>query len=406
MSFREFELKNESDEFKQESSSLTEDIDQKSDSDEQQSDSDIHNKKKKKKKNKKINILKMNKDAMDWIEEFKESHVDEKPKKEIKNLPWIEKFRPNTLSDVISHENIISALNKLIQKKQFPHLLLSGPPGTGKTSTIMACARELYKENYSLMVLEINASEERGIEVIRNKVREFISTKGVFLANNTSMFKLVILDEADAMTSDAQALLVNVIEKFTHNVRFCLICNYIKKINPLVQSRCITFKFSPLNKENISIKLKNIADQLHIKLEQNGIDTIIKISRGDMRRVLNIFQATSMAYNIVNSINVTKCIGYPSEIHMQIIYNDLIKKKFDDAYNDINSLISKNGYCLTDIITELTDIIINNFINKKISQQDVIVLLSKMKNIEMNLTMCPNESIQLMGLVGLFKLVW
>lgn len=359
---------------------------------------------KKKKDKRYVDPLKMYNETMDWLKQFQEDTIIVKEKQDNSTLPWVEKFRPQNLNEVISHENIISTLKKLIKKNQFPHLLLSGPPGTGKTSAIMACARELYGNNYSIMVLDINASEERGIEVVRNKIKNFISTKGVFLNKNSSTFKLVILDEADAMTADAQSMLVSVIEKFTINVRFCLICNYIKKISPRIQSRCTIFKFSPLSKADITKKLNDISSKMNLQISKDGIDTIIKISRGDMRKVLNILQATSMAYDVINSKNVTNCIGYPTSDHMNDILSSLLNDSYKKCYNNVNSLISKNGYSLMDIITELTDLVITNFMNEQITQTKVMEILANMREIEMNLTLCPNESIQLSGLVGLFKL--
>ena len=349
-------------------------------------------------------MIKMYEETMEWIEQFKEETAIENIKKEKTTLPWVEKFRPKTLDEVISHTSIISTLKKFIEKKQFPHLILRGPPGTGKTSAIMACAKELYGKNYSVMVLDINASEERGIDVVRNKISDFVSTKGIFLSKNSSIFKLVILDEVDAMTIDAQSMLISVIEKFTINVRFCLICNYIKKISPAIQSRCTIFKFSPLSKYDITKKLKNIAKIINLNLTDDGIDTLIKLSKGDMRKVLNILQATHMIYNKINSKNITNCIGYPTPEDMNIIIHSLTTKKYNKCYDELYKIIIKNGYSLLDIITELTDSLMHNFMHKKISQDKIIIILSNLRDIEMNLTLCPNEYIQLAGLVGLFNL--
>lgn len=150
------------------------------------------------------------------------------------NLPWVEKYRPNALQELISHEDIINTIRRFISEDKLPHLLFYGPPGTGKTSTILACAKELYSpREFSSMVLELNASDDRGINVVRGQVLNFASTRTIF----NSGFKLVILDEADSMTQDAQNALRRIIEKFTENVRFCLICNYLSKIIPALQSR-------------------------------------------------------------------------------------------------------------------------------------------------------------------------
>lgn len=355
-------------------------------------------------KNKK-SVEEMHEEAFEWMEQFTKnsndvyiSHHDNK------NLPWVEKFRPHNLDSLVSHSIIVDILKKFIKSHQMPHMLFSGPPGTGKTSTIIACAKEMYGDNYSIMVLEINASEERGIEVVRNKIKDFIMAKGVFLDKKSDMYKLVILDEADAMTTDAQAMLTSVIEKYSINVRFCLICNYIKKISVPIQSRCTQFKFLPLSKKHITEKLKDVSKDLGLNITDDGISAIVKISRGDMRRVFNVAQATHMAYNLINEHNVIKCTGYPNCAHVNMIYDCMTNDKFSIAYTKICEIISKEGYSLSDIITEITEIVIDKYMKGKIKDNQFINIITNLKNIEINLTLCPNESIQIAGLVSIFTL--
>ena len=235
----------------------------------------------------------------------------------MQNLPWIEKYRPTTLNEVLSHEEIIGTLKTFIKNKCLPHLLFYGNPGTGKSSIIAAVARELYGKYYPSMVMELNASDDRGIEVVRNKIKQFVISKSAFMYQNTdaalnSNFKLVILDEADAMTSDAQNILRKIVEKYTNNTRFCLICNYIQNINPALKSRCTIFRFSPIGDDKIKEKILQISIKENINIQESGIDTIVKRSNGDMRKVINILQSVSMSYPFINEENVNTSLGYPS----------------------------------------------------------------------------------------------
>lgn len=378
----------------------TNDFSQHSSDSENENENEEYQKKPKKKKN--INMLQMYEDMMDCMSEFKKESMIIKKKEENTTLPWIEKFRPKDLENIISHENIIFTLNKFIEKQQMPHLIFRGPPGTGKTSTIMACAKKLYGNKYHTMVLDINASEERGIDAIRGKVSSFVSTKGIFLTNGDVAFKLVILDEADAMTQDAQSALVSVIEKHTLNVRFCLICNYVKKIDPAIQSRCVIFKFQPLSKTNIKNKLNEICDDLGLTLTDSGANEILKVAKGDMRKVLNILQATSMSYILINNDNVSHCAGYPLTKHIKQIYQSLLNDNFKDAYTEILEIICSNGYALGDVLSELTTLLLNE--QNTESDESLTNKLIKLRDIEMNLISCTNESTQICALIGVFKL--
>jgi replication factor C subunit 3/5 len=174
--------------------------------------------------------------------------------------PWVEKYRPASLADVAAHRDIIDTIDRLTGENRLPHLLLYGPPGTGKTSTILAVARKLYGSYYQNMILELNASDDRGIDVVRQQVQDFASTQSISFGPKVNV-KLVILDEADAMTKEAQFSLRRIIEKYTKNTRFCLICNYVSKIIPALQSRCTRFRFPPLAAAHVTDRLRYIIQQ-------------------------------------------------------------------------------------------------------------------------------------------------
>ena len=331
-------------------------------------------------------------------------------------LPWIEKYRPTSLNDILSHEEIISTLKIFIKSKCLPHLLFYGPPGTGKTSTINAVAKELYGKHFHYMVMELNASDDRGIEVVRNKIKQFVMSKNVFFGETVEqrrdIFKMVILDETDAMTSDAQAILRKIIEKYTNNTRFCLICNYIQNISQALQSRCTRFRFSPIDNDNIVQKITNISEKENIKITKSGMETVINRSYGDMRKVINILQSVSMSYKVVNEQNINICLGYPRKQHMDLIIKHLLNDPFKKAYYEIIKIKNDNSLTLSDIITEIHDILIKYIVKseitieaiKKLDYNRIIFILDKLRLIEFNQSVNTIENIQISGLVSLFKM--
>uniref|UniRef100_A0A8C6VH80 Replication factor C subunit 5 n=1 Tax=Naja naja TaxID=35670 RepID=A0A8C6VH80_NAJNA len=295
------------------------------------------------------------------------------------NLPWVEKYRPQTLGDLISHEDILNTIQKFISEDRLPHLLLYGPPGTGKTSTILACAKQLYKQReFGSMVLELNASDDRGIDIVRGPILNFASTRTIFKKG----FKLVILDEADAMTQDAQNALRRVIEKFTENTRFCLICNYLSKIIPALQSRCTRFRFGPLTPELMVPRLKH----------RHGMKALVTLSNGDM-------QSTYMAFVKVTEETVYTCTGQPLKSDIANILDWMLNLDFTSAYRNILELKTLKGLALQDILTE-----IHLFVHRVDFPTSVrIHLLIKMADVEHRLAAGTNEKIQLGSLIAAFQ---
>ena len=323
-----------------------------------------------------------------------------KPKGKSKsiNQMWIEKYRPSQLNGVISHDYILNTIGKLVNARELPHLLFYGPAGTGKTTTILACARKLNGKQWKQMTLELNASDERGINVIRDKIKTFASTQQIFLKG----FKLIILDEADSMTSSAQFALRRIIEKYTKNTRFCLICNYVNKIIPALQSRCTKFRFGPLPIKDMKSRLNEISRIENIKINDDSLNAIMKLSGGDMRKCINILQSCYTAYkNNIKIENVYECTGNPLPKDIESILNLLLNSKFKIAFDKIKSIQINKGLALNDIINGLHELIIKMNINPII----LCNLLTDLSDLQNRLTVSTNINIQLSSLVAIFQKV-
>jgi len=310
-------------------------------------------------------------------------------------LPWVEKYRPKELSDLISHEEIIQTIQKFIDQQQLPHLLFYGPPGTGKTSTILAVAQQLYGyKDMKKMVLELNASDDRGIGAVRQKILNFASTRSLHLKG----FKVIILDECDAMTKDAQNALRRVMEKYTKNVRFCLICNYLGKIIPAIQSRCTRFRFAPLSRDQMLPRLNHVIKQEGINVSGSGMELLLKMAEGDMRRSLNILQASHMAYDKVDDEIVYKVTGRPREKDIEQMLKWLMELELKDCVKLISNMMIENGIALNDIITDIHNQVVLVEFPSKVKCK----LLSGLGDIEYRLNLGCTENIQLVAMVALF----
>jgi replication factor C subunit 3/5 len=322
-----------------------------------------------------------------------------------KNLPWVEKYRPDKIENIISHKDILNTLINLIDKDNFPHVIFYGPPGTGKTTTILACAKHMFGSSYINMVLELNGSDDRGINIIREQIKDF-SQSEMYLNNcfnlTNKKHKLVILDEADSMTFDAQFALRRVIETYTNTTRFCLICNYSTKIIPSLQSRCIIFRFSPIPHDKHLEHINNIIKYENIKIDDETINEIINLSDGDMRKSLNILQSLNMNYNLkeINLDMLYENIGVCLQSEKIKIINTIIKSKLNEAYDYIKLLESTKSISLNDLINDIVNYIIKNKIYNDIKIAKILIKLSE---IQFYLSGNINISIQLCAIICVFK---
>ncbi|PNP40300.1 replication factor C [Trichoderma gamsii] len=227
------------------------------------------------------------------------SQKQDKPA-DVRAQPWVEKYRPKSLDDVTAQDHTVTVLQRTLQASNLPHMLFYGPPGTGKTSTILALAKELYgPEMIKSRVLELNASDERGISIVRQKVKDFARMQ---LTNPPPYykdkypcppFKIIILDEADSMTQDAQSALRRTMETYSKITRFCLICNYVTRIIDPLASRCSKFRFKSLDQGNAKRRLESIAEAEGVTLEDGAVDSLIKCSEGDLRKAITFLQSAA-----------------------------------------------------------------------------------------------------------------
>ena len=266
------------------------------------------------------------------------------------DIPWVEKHRPTSLSSIIGNQSIISSLMNISQEGNLPNLILSGPPGTGKTTSIMVLAHELLGQSFKKATIELNASDDRGLSVVREKIKNFAMQKIPLPPNR---HKIIILDEADNMTPSAQASLRVTISDYAATTRFCFACNDSSKIIEAIQSRCSLIRFSKLKNEEIKNRLIQVLNIENVNYDNDGIDAIVESSNGDMRYALNNAQSTFVGFGVINRENVYKIVDIPKpEIINQIIqfcflgkFNNavlLVDSLIDDGYNLIDFLIVMN----------------------------------------------------------------
>merc|ERR1719198_641931 len=207
------------------------------------------------------------------------------------SIPWVEKYRPSTIDDIAQQDEVVSSLRNSLKTGELPNMMFYGPPGTGKTSVALALVQQFFGKEWRRFVKELNASDERGINAIREKVKVFAQLSvGANETSSKARFRIVILDEADSMTHDAQAALRRIMEEFVHVTRFIIICNYVSKIIEPLHSRCSKFRFSPISAEFQKTRLLHIAGQEGVKLHGNAMDTLTKLSKGDMRSAVTMLQ--------------------------------------------------------------------------------------------------------------------
>ncbi len=309
---------------------------------------------------------------------------------------WTEKYRPKTLGEVIGQEQIVRRLKSYVKSGNLPHLLFSGPPGVGKTACAVALAREMFGDTWQNNFVELNASDERGIEVVRNNIKNFARTAPL----GEARFKIIFLDEADALTSDAQSALRRTMERYTATCRFIISCNYSSKIIEPIQSRCAVYRFGPLNPKDIETMARRIEKGEGIKITKDGLDAIIYVARGDMRKAVNATQSAATVSKEITAgaVYETTSTARPKEIE------DMLKLalngQFMDARNKLDDLLIKYGLSGSDII----DQVYSAMFSLGLSEDVLVSLVDRIGEADFRLTEGASERIQVEALLAHFKL--
>lgn len=304
---------------------------------------------------------------------------------------WTEKHRPDTLSEVVGQGDITERLEAFVNEDSIPHMMFAGPAGTGKTTSAIALAKDLYGDEWKQNFMETNASDERGIDVVREKIKDFARTKSV-----NADYKIIFLDEADALTSDAQQALRRTMEQFSDNCRFILSCNYSSKIIDPIQSRCAVFRFNRLEEDNVKNYITRLGKEEDFKISKDAIKAVMRVSEGDLRRVTNILQTASISNEKVEEEDIYGVAASlrPEEIHE--ILEKSLNGDFIEAREELADLMIDRGLDGQDVIGSIH----REIFELDISDEGKLEIMEKLGEFEFRISEGGSSDIQIEALLA------
>lgn len=311
--------------------------------------------------------------------------------------PWTEKYRPAKLHEVVGQKEIVSILKAYVKEKNMPNLLFAGPPGIGKTTAALALARDLYGENYRECILELNASDERGIDVVRGKIKDFARTVSL----SDVPFKIIFLDEADSLTNDAQNALRRTMEVHVNVTRFILSANYSSKIIEPIQSRCSVFRFRPLKEEEVKEMLERVAHGEKLRLDKEAIDALLYVSEGDMRRAINSLQGAALNTEHITAEAVYKSSARAEPGEVKEMMELALSRKFIEARKKLHQLMISYGMSGEDVLLQMY-----RTIDKlEVSEREKVTIMDKIGEYNFRLVEGANEMLQVEALLAQLLLI-